>query len=403
MSEKFYKKSVSERREIIKKRFGQEVVDKLNGLSVEKASNITENVIGVGSLPIGVVRNLVLNNKKYEAVPMMIEEPSVIAGANKACKLSLPQGFEAWRIGNEMIGEISLKVKDSREAKKKLEEADVAINTMGKGAAARLEKYGGGWIGYFVENYTTSRGEYVVVKFLVDVGNAMGANAINTIAEGMAPLLENITDGKAVLRILSNFSVYRKVGVRAEFKIDEKEREQFLDAFEPSKYDLYRTVTNNKGFMNGVDAVALATGQDWRAIEAAINTYAIVNGNKPIAEFYEGENGVVGYVEVPLAAGIVGGATKVLPHAQASLEMLEVKKAEELAMIMAAIGLANNFAATYALATTGIQEGHMKLHSRTLAISLGATEEEADKIVEMAKPPISMTTVKEMLEKIRKG
>ena len=403
--EKFYKKPVEERIEIIKNYFGEDIANNLNKpLSIHEADKIIENVIGIASLPIGLLTNLKINNKHY-VVPMALEEPSVVAAANKACKLSLPEGFFAETEGNEMIGLVQLKVNNIEKAKQKLEEIKNEVNDYGKELCKNLEKYGGGWKFFYTEELKTERGNFLIIKFVIDTADAMGANIINTVAEGLGAFLEEKINGKALLRIISNYAIRRKVKVNVVFKINKNERELFLDAFEIAKHDLFRTVTNNKGFMNGADAVAIAFGQDFRALEAALHSYSIYN-KKPLVDFKEHENGIEAIADLPIAVGITGGAINVLHHAKAALKMSKVTSAKELAMIIACAGIANNFAATYALATEGIQKGHMKLHSRIIALYLGANEKEIEKIIELIeqkKIKPKTEEIKEALEKIRKG
>ncbi len=396
---KFYKKSVEERLKVIEEVFGEDVAKGLTEpLSLDKADSIIENVVGRGSLPIGVVTNLRLNGKDY-IVPMMIEEPSVVAAANRGCKLTLPNGFTGIADESLMLGEILLRADNAQKAYEKFKERSEEVEKIGRELAKPMEQYGGGFERIWAETLYTVRGEFLLVKFLANTADAMGANTINTLAEGMAPYIEDIIEGKSRMRILSNLSTYRKVKVEATFNIEGVE--EFLDGVSFAENDIYRRATHNKGAMNGMDAVALATGQDWRAIEAGIHTYSALTG-KPITSYHKAKEGVKGVIEVPLAVGSVGGATRVLAHAGASLKMLGNPSAKELAMIIAAVGLANNFSAVNALTTTGIQKGHMKLHARVLAMSLGATTEEAAEVMKRVEgKKVTMDLVKEELEKMR--
>ncbi len=410
--DKFYKKSVEERREVLAKVFGNDVVEKLySPLSLDKADAMVENVVGIGTLPIGLVTTFKLNGKHY-IVPMMIEEPSVIAAANKASKLTLPEGFKASATEPIMQGEIQLVVDDLDKAVKAVKARQHDIERLAKELTKNMEKYGGGWRGFELRRLETKRANYLLFVFDVNTASAMGANTVNTVAEGLAPLLEEITGGEARLRILTNLSIKRRVKVEALFHISREEAERFLDGYELAVNDIFRLATHSKGVMNGMDAAALATGQDWRAIEAAAHTYSLYKGGKPFTHFEIAEEhgqyvGLKGSIDVPIAVGTVGGAIKVLSHAQASLALLGNPDAATLAQIIAAIGLANNFAAIYALSTTGIQRGHMKLHARTLALSLGATPEEANNIANKAEQllekgeRITMERVKRLLDELK--
>ncbi|MEM4295659.1 MAG: hypothetical protein QXS91_02540, partial [Candidatus Anstonellales archaeon] len=231
----------------------------------------------------------------------------------------------------------------------------------------------------------------------------MGANIINSTAEALAPELEKTANGKAILRILSNYAIYRKIKANAVFNLNEEEKQAFLDAFELAKHDIFRLVTNNKGFMNGADAVAIAFGQDFRALEACLHSYSIKN-MLPLVDFVEHEKGIKANAEIPIAVGIKGGLVNILNHSKASMEITKPKSANELAMIIACVGIANNFAATLALATSGIQKGHMKLHARTIALSLGASSDEIEKIyklIESGSIKPKKDDIKSAIEKMR--
>ncbi len=407
---KLYKMPLEERWKALEQLVDKEALEILkkdNQLPFEIADRMIENVIGRIQLPLGLLTNLKMNGKKY-LVPMAVEEPSIIAGANKATKLTLPEGFTAEADESVMIGQVQLKVEDEKKAIEKLETLKEEVESIGKDLASGLEKYGGGWRGWRYMMLKTFRGPFLLIEFLVNVSDAMGANTINTIAESLGSFLHEKDVGVPRLRILSNLAVYRKARAKAVWKKDVIGREGVegvLDAYAFALYNYYRLATNNKGIMNGIDAVALATGQDWRAIEAGCHTYSAITGFKPLAHYYKDKEGnLVGEIEVPLAVATVGGATRTLPHAKASLSILGVKNAKELAMIMASVGLANNFAALYALATEGIQKGHMKLHARNIAIMAGAkTPEEIDavakKLAELKN--YSLEKAKEVLKETR--
>ncbi len=366
----FYNKSLEERKQILSKILDKSTLNLLTSCEdMKKLDLMIENVIGRITLPLGILTNFKLNGKQY-MVPMAIEEPSVVAAANKASKLTLPEGFFGEASDPIMIGTVYVKAN-------KLEEKLLNdIDKIGYTSASGLEKYGGGWRGFDVYNLHTNRGDFTVIEFYVDCRDAMGANTINTIAERIGVyLIENGMDVR--LRILTNNAVKRTVTVKGIWKkevIGKDSVEKILDAYSLALFDKNRLVTNNKGVMNGIDAVALATGQDWRAIEAGIHNYMY---EKPLVVYHKNENeDLVGTIHVPLAVATVGGATNTLSHAKASLKLLGVKNSMELAMIMAGVGLANNFAAIYALVNEGIQKGHMKLHSKNIAILAGARDEE---------------------------
>ena len=385
-TKKFYQMSIGERRgTLIGEGAHKDSLDAISRPSApEELEGMIENIIGAGSLPIGVVRNFVMNGKKY-AVPMMIEEPSVVAAASNASKMALPGGFRAESMGNEMIGQVELKVNDSKEAERLAKAAQGGIEHKGRELSSELEKYGGGWKGMSFRRMASDRGEALIAEFYLGVGNAMGANRVNMVAEGLAPHIANAVNGKAVMAVLSNLSVRRMVRSKATWKretIGQEGIDGVLDAYDFALHDPFRLATNNKGLMNGIDAVALATGNDWRAIEAGLHYYSAMNNMRPLASYKETEDGIEGVFEGPLAVATIGGATGTLRHAKACLALLGVESAAELGQVMGCIGLANNFAALLALSTEGINRGHMGLHARNIAIQAGA---KGDEISELAK------------------
>jgi hydroxymethylglutaryl-CoA reductase len=385
-TKKFYQMPIAERRSaLIGEGARKDSMDALSRPSTpEELEGMIENMIGAGSLPIGVVRDFVMNGKKY-IVPMMLEEPSVVAAACKACKLTLPGGFAAQSLGNEMTGQIQVKVNDAAAAERLAEKAKPELEEKGRESVSSLEKYGGGWRGMSFKKIKTFNGDYLIAEFYVDVGNAMGANMINTAAEELGGLVANAVNGRYILRIISNLATRRMVRAKAvwtEEKIGKEGANGVIDAYAFALNDPYRLATNNKGAMNGIDAVALATGNDWRAVEAGLHTYSALIGMKPFVSYSIEKGNLVGTFEGPLAVATAGGAVGTLKHAKACLSMLGVKSAAELAQVMGCIGLANNFAAMYALSTEGIQKGHMRLHARNIAIQAGAR---GDEIGELAK------------------
>ncbi len=272
-----------------------------------------------------------------------------------------------------------------------------------------IEKFGGGVKGMEAREIASRRGQMLILEFDIDVRDAMGANTINTVLEGVAPLVEEITSGKARLRILTNLAVKRKARAKCVWKkevVGEAVIEGLLDAYEMAANDVYRCATHNKGIMNGVDAVAVATGNDWRAVEAGAHSFAAIGGYHPLTKYWKDANGdLVGEMEIPLAVGTVGGAINVNPVAQVGQKILGAKGAQELSMVMAAVGLAQNFAAIRALGTEGIQKGHMKLHAKNLAVIAGAKgEREIDAVVERMKKSgvYTVDEAKKILEGLRK-
>ncbi len=403
----FYKMSIEERIKIIKEfaELSEEEAKTLrsfNGLTKDIANIMIENVVGSMQLPLGIATNFIINGKE-KLIPMAIEETSVVAAASNAAKLARPEGFKAKASEPIMIGQIQI-LNPCKDAEKKLVENKEDILDLANAQDKILVSLGGGAKDLEVKWLSD---DMLVVHLLVDVRDAMGANAVNTMAEAVAPLLEKITGGKALLRIISNLAIYRLAEAEVIYKKDvigEDVVDKIVKAYEFASLDIFRAATHNKGIMNGIDAVAIATGNDWRAIEAGAHAYAAMNGYKPLTTWQKNENGdLYGKIKLPLAVGIIGGATKVHPIAKLCLKILGVKTAKELAEVMAAVGLAQNFAALRALATKGIQAGHMKLHAQNIAFMAGARGEEIDivakKMIEEGK--IRMDRAKEILEEIR--
>jgi len=271
-----------------------------------------------------------------------------------------------------------------------------------------LVKLGGGCKDIEVRVIDTIKGPMLIVHLLVDVRDAMGANAVNTMAEAVAPIIERVTGGKVRLRIISNLATYRLARAKAVFDKEaiggEEVVEGIMEAYAFAKADPYRCATHNKGIMNGISAVVIATGNDFRAVEAGAHSYAALGGYKPLTTYEVNKDGdLVGTIELPVAVGVVGGATSVNPMAKVCLKILGVKSADELSRVLAAVGVAQNFAALRALATEGIQRGHMELHARNIAMMVGAKGQEVDKIVEILvkERRIKMDRAKEILEQIR--
>lgn len=354
-------------------------------LSVEQADHMIENLVGRFALPLGVALNFVVNGHEV-LVPMAVEEPSIVAGASYMAKLARSGGgFSASCTPPEMIGQVQILDIDDLTAAREaiLDQKDQLLAELTE-IDPVLKRLGGGPRDMEVRQIDQSPiGPFLVVHIIYDVRDAMGANAVNTAAELIAPRLQTITGGRAHLRILSNLADRRLA--RAQCKIllselafgefpAEQVRDGILAAWAFAVADPYRAATHNKGIMNGVDPVVVATGNDWRAIEAGAHAYAARSGQyTSLSTWSVDEAGnLVGMLEMPMAVGIVGGATKVHPAARAALKLMSVSSASELAEIIVSVGLAQNLAALRALATEGIQRGHMSLHARQVAIAAGA-------------------------------
>lgn len=350
------------------------------GLQPEQADLMIENVVGTLAVPVGVATNFTVNGRDY-LIPMATEEPSVVAAASNVARMARAHGgIHTSTTAPVMIAQIQLVDVPNPEAARFaiLQQKDdvlAAANTVDP----VLVDLGGGAEDIEVRVIPTSSGTQVIVHLLVDVRDAMGANAVNSMAEALAPMLASIAGGRSVLRILSNKADQRLVRARGVFDGEMLGGSVVIDdivlASAFAAADSYRAATHNKGIMNGITAVVLATGNDTRAIEAGCHAYAARKGKYAgLSTFERTENGdLVGTIEVPLAVGLVGGATRAHPAAQAAIELLNVETAAELGSVIAAVGLVQNLAACRALAAEGIQRGHMTLHARTVAVSAGAT------------------------------
>ena len=424
----FFKKSPEDRQKIIQKlcNLNQEDVDYLKESTsiLDKAGqgHYIENTIGVMQIPLGVATNFTINETDY-LIPMAVEEASVVAAASNSAKIArVGGGFFTSTTSPIMIGQIQMiNIPDPHNARETILEHEQEIVKLANKQDPVLVKFGGGCRGIDVKVLpNTLKGFMVITELLVDVRDAMGANAVNTMNEAVAPFLESIIGGQALLRIISNLADRRLVRARAVFKAAELETpdmkgeevvEGILNAYAFAEADPYRCSTHNKGIMNGIDAVAVATAQDWRAIEAGAHTYAAVRTPgkySSLTTWEKNKNGdLVGTIELPLAVGLVGGVARIHPLAQISFKILGLKVpggALKLAEIMASVGLAQNFGALRALATVGIQAGHMKLHARNLAASMGAKGTEIDEIVQrLSKRNLKVTfdSVKEIFDEIR--
>jgi len=373
---KFFEKTLKERLGVVAD-FSQLSQDELKiiedatgGISFEKADNMIENAIGTFSLPLGIATNFRINGKDY-LIPMVIEEPSVIAASSKAAKTArIHDGFKAEADESYSIGQIQVVDTDVQAAIPKIIGASHDILNLANEQSNTLSKLGKGAKEISCKDIETDSGHMLIVELLIDVGDAMGANVTNTMCEAVAPMIEKLSGGKTLLRILSNYSTKRMVRASAVFDKDEIGGEGVVDdmilAFQFADNDTYRAVTHNKGVMNGVIAVANATGQDSRAIEAAAHAYASKTGSyRSLTKWEKDANGnLVGNFELPLSVGIVGGVIQHHPIAKICTKILGVSTAQELSCVIAVVGLAQNFSAMRALATEGIQKGHMKLHAR---------------------------------------
>lgn len=357
---------------------------------------MVENVIETYELPLGIATNFLINNKDY-LIPMVIEEPSVIAAVSNAAKMfRRGGGFTTSSDTPLMIGQIQLAdVKDPEATHQKIEENKELLLQKANEVGGSIIKRGGGARDIQIRTLkSTPIGHIVIIHLLFDTRDAMGANIINTAVEHITPTIEAITNTRVNLRILSNLSDQRKARAMGMIPQTELERDHIsgqdvvkaiVEAGIFAEIDPYRAATHNKGIMNGIDAIVLATGNDWRAVEAGAHAYAARSGHyTSLSKWWADEDGNLhGSIELPLAVGIVGGATRVHPKAQLALKILGVASAQELAEVMAAVGLAQNLGALRALATEGIQQGHMRMHARQIAAAAGADPKQVPIIANM--------------------
>lgn len=403
----FYKLSVEERLKILKN-FANltdeeaKSIDLTGALDKKVADMMIENVVGTTEFPLGIATNFLINGKDY-FIPMVLDEPSVVAAASHAAKLSRPNGFKADADEPLMIGEIQL-VNVNENSLKIILENKEKIKERLNNTDSTLIKLGGGLKDVDAKLLKTSRGNMIVVFLTIDVRDAMGANVVNTMCEAIAPFLEDITSGTARLRIVSNLATKRLARCKATWKLDKELIEAILDAYELAKNDQYRCTTHNKGIMNGIDAVLLATCNDFRAVESAAHSYASIGGYHSLTKYYKnGDGDLVGEIELPIAVGIVGGCTKTHPIAKIALKILNLKNSKEFACVLASVGLATNFAALRALVLEGIQRGHMKLHAKNIAIIAGAEGDLIEKVSEkmIEEKNVSVSRAGELLEELK--
>lgn len=412
----FYKLPVTERVKIIKEfaKLSDEeesVLQKSGSLALDVADRMIENVIGIMPVPMGVAVNFLVN-KKDVIVPMAIEEPSVVAAASHAAKMArMKGGFHATSTDPIMIGQIQVVgVQDAHRARFEILAHRDEIIKRANDQDPVLVRLGGGARDLEVRVIDTFLGRMVIAELLVDCRDAMGANAVNTMAEAVAPMIEQFSGGRVYLRIISNLAVKRLARAKAVFSKEALGGEEVVDgivrAYAFAAADPFRCATHNKGIMNGVTAVVLATGNDTRAIEAGAHAYAARSGHYTSLTTWEknGDGDLVGTLEMPMAVGLVGGATASNPIAKLAVKILGIKTAKELAEIMVSVGLAQNLAALRALATEGIQRGHMSLHARNVAVSAGATGELVDKVAAqmVAERKIRVDRAKELVAEFQK-
>ena len=423
----FYRRSLADRRAFLKEWAGLtdeelRAYDFPPGVEPGTVERMIENVVGTMAIPLGIATNFRINGKEY-LIPMAIEEPSVVAAASNAAKVArASDGFWAQTTEPVMIGQVQvLNVSDPAAARLRILDRRSELLVSANDKDPMLVKFGGGARDLEVRIVESPRGTMLVVHLLVDARDAGGMNAVNTMCEALAPEIARLTGGKVVLRIISNLAVHRLARARATFRADLLRTENasgpevvdaILDAYALAVADPFRCATHNKGIMNGVSSVVLATGNDFRAIESGAHTYAawLAAGTgrvvRPLTTYEKDRDGnLVGSIELPVAVGLIGGATAVHPTAKTNVKVLGVKSARELGEVLAAVGLAQNFAALRALATEGIQRGHMELHARNFAASAGARPDEMDRVAErlVSERQIRLDRAKAILEEIRRG
>ncbi|MCI4336492.1 MAG: hydroxymethylglutaryl-CoA reductase, degradative [Thermoplasmata archaeon] len=422
----FYKLSVEERRKVVREWGGlteeeARAYEFPPGIEPGVFNRMIENVIGTFPLPLGIATNFRVNGKDY-LVPMAIEEPSVVAAASNAAKVARKAGgFHGQSSGSVMIGQIQvMDVGDPAAARLRILAAREPLLAAANAKDPMLVKFGGGARDVEVRLIPSPRGTMLVVHLLVDARDAGGMNAVNTMCEALAPEVARLAGGRSVLRIISNLAVLRLARASATFPKEllatpeasgEQVVEAILDAYTLAAVDPFRCATHNKGIMNGISSVVIATGNDFRAIESGAHTYAAFLAQdggviRPLSTYEKDRQGnLVGSIELPMAVGLIGGATAVHPTAKANVKLLGVKGASELAQLLAAVGLAQNFSALRALATEGIQRGHMELHARNIAVTAGARPEEIDAVVGrlIAEHAIRIDRAREVLDELRRA
>ena len=410
----FYKLSLGERQKSLSElvNLDDEEVKLLKNFGYFKETQIDtliENVIGSYQLPIGIACNFRINNKDY-LIPMVIEEPSVVAAASNAARIARKNGgFFSEKVDSIMISQIQItNLTDVEQAKKILLENKKNILKIANDQDPILVKLGGGAYDFELRDINTRKGVMLIIHLLVNVLDAMGANVVNTMAESVTPYIEELCEGKVYLRIVSNLAIHRLAKCKAKFDKallgGEEVVKGIVNAYEFALADPYRATTHNKGIMNGITALTLATGNDTRAIESGAHAYASLKGKySPLTNFeVDAEGNLIGEIKIPLALGIIGGMTKLHPMARLNLKILGAKSAAELSQVAAAVGLAQNVAALRALAAEGIQRGHMALHSRNIAKLAGVPENLIDQVAKklVKDNKIRIDYAKQILQKI---
>jgi len=414
----FYQLDIPERKTVIQERFDLTdmelaILEGDEGLTTERADKMVENCVGVLGIPLGLGLNFRINDVE-RVIPMAVEEPSIIAAVSYMARIVRGAGgFTANADAPTMIGQIQiLDVPDPKQATERIEAARDQIIDLANAVYPNLLRRDQGAKELEVRRFD---GEFpmLVVHIFIDCGESMGANAINSMAEGVAPLLEELSGGRSNLRILSNLADRRLARatccipnelLKTKNLSGEDVARGIIEAYQFAAVDPYRAATHNKGVMNGIDAVALATGNDWRAIEAGAHAYAARDGQyRPLTRWWQEDDSLHGQIELPLAVGVVGGSTRVHPTLGVVHKICGHPSAQELAMAMAAVGLAQNLGALRALSTEGIQRGHMSLHARSIAVAIGAHNQEVQRVADrmVAMDRVNATTAKEILGDIR--
>jgi len=425
----FYKRSIEERRAFVREWAGltedeARAFEFPPGIDPGTIDRMIENVIGVMPMPLGVATNFRINGKEY-LVPMAIEEPSVVAAASNAAKVARATGgFAAQTTSPVMIGQVQiLDVPDPVAARLRLLDRKDDLLAAANAKDPVLVKFGGGAKDLEVRILASPRGQMIIVHLLVDARDAGGMNAVNTMCEALAPEFARLTGGRVVLRIISNLAIHRLARAHATFPAEllrtaeasgPEVVDAILDAYALAVADPFRCATHNKGIMNGISSVVIATGNDFRAIESGAHSYSAWRAGEsdaatvlqPLTTYEKDKDGnLVGSIEVPAPVGLIGGATAVHPTAKANVKILGVKTARELGEVLAAVGLAQNFSALRALATEGIQRGHMELHARNMAASAGARPDEVDRVVDrlVKERQVRFDRAKAILDELRGG
>lgn len=410
----FYKLSVPERLEVLRKFSGLsdeevEILSTTGSLTQELADRLIENVVSTLELPVGIAPNFLVNNKDY-LIPMAIEEASVVAACSNAARIArVTGGFISESTDPIMIGQIQIiNCTDYDKLSRTIVEHKQEILDLANTRSRTLKSLGAGAKDIEIRQLNDP-GKSVVVHLLIDVRDAMGANIVNSMCETVAPYMEELTGCRTNLKILSNLTSYRVSRSKAVFKRSmiggEGVVDRMVKSYEMANVDPYRAATHNKGIMNGIDAVLMATLNDWRSAEANAHTYHYLTGNLSLTKYSKtGDGDLLVEIEIPIAVGTVGGSTNTVRKSAIFRKILNVSDSREFANVLAAVGLAQNFAAVRALSSEGIQQGHMSLHSRSLAASVGATGAEIDEVAEtmVRDKSISMTSAREILEKVRK-